>query len=67
MSNKKLVWIVENEDGSIRSNINTGTRIYTKKHNALNRLNTRTNNEVVEYELVPTGAKYSPEWRVYNE
>ena len=58
MSNKKLVWIVENEDGSIRSNINTGTRIYTKKHNALNRLNSRFNNKVVEYELVPTGDVY---------
>lgn len=58
MSNKKLVWIVENEDGSIRSNLSTGTRIYTKKHNALNRLNTRSNNKVVEYELVPTGDVY---------
>ena len=58
MSNKKLVWIVENEDGSIRSNLSTGTRIYTKKHNALNRLNSRFNNKVVEYELVPTGDVY---------
>lgn len=58
MSNKKLVWIVENEDGSIRSNLSTGTRIYTKKHNALNRLNPRINNKVVEYELVPTGDVY---------
>ena len=32
--------------------------IDTKKHNALNRLNSRFNNKVVEYELVPTGDVY---------
>ena len=56
---KKLVWIVEDkETGRVRANWSTGTRVYTRKHNAENtcrKLNGRAERyHVVEYELVPT-------------
>ena len=59
---KKLVWIVEDsETGQIRSNWSTGTRVYTRIHNALARLGGWVNGryKVVEYELVPTGKEYT--------
>lgn len=60
---EKLVWIVEDSDGNIRSNWSTGTRIYTRIHNALARLGGRYNAKykVVEYKLVPTGKEYTEE------
>lgn len=60
---KKLVWIVEDkETGQIRSNWSTGTRVYTRIHNALARLGgwgIAARYKVVEYELVPTGKEYT--------
>jgi hypothetical protein len=59
---KKLVWIVEDkETGQIRSNWSTGTRVYTRIHNALARLGgwNKGHYKVVEYELVPTGEEYT--------
>lgn len=60
---KKLVWIVEDkETGQIRSNWSTGTRVYTRIHNALARLGAyglAYKYKVVEYELVPTGEEYT--------
>lgn len=59
---KKLVWIVEDsETGQIRSNWSTGTRVYTRIHNALARLGGwgSARYKVVEYELVPTGKEYT--------
>lgn len=58
---EKLVWIVEDKDGNIRSNWSTGTRIYTRIHNALARLGGYRSNmyKVVEYKLVPTGKEYA--------
>jgi hypothetical protein len=57
MSNK-LVWVVEDKDGNIKSNWSTGTRIYTRKHNAEQACKKENWNTlryvVVEYELVPT-------------
>lgn len=62
---KKLVWIVEDtETGEIRSNWSTGTRVYTRLHNALARLGGARRSrqcKVVEYELVPTGTEYTEE------
>ena len=63
---KKLVWIVEDiETGSIRSNWSTGTRVYTRKHNAeaackknnCNWRNDPPSYHVVEYELVLTSTE----------
>ena len=58
---EKLVWIVEDSDGNIRSNWSTGTRIYTRIHNALARLGGYCSSmyKVVEYKLVPTGKEYT--------
>ena len=59
---KKLVWIVEDkESGEIRANWSTGTRVYTRIHNALARLGgwSKDRYKVVEYELVPTGKEYT--------
>lgn len=62
MSNK-LVWVVEDKDGNVRSNWSTGTRVYTRKHNAISACKKAGwNNDsykVVEYELVTTGQEYS--------
>lgn len=60
---EKLVWIVEDSDGNIRSNWSTGTRIYTRIHNALARLAGWKSGcyKVVEYKLVPTGKEYTEE------
>lgn len=58
---KKLVWIVEDKTtGKVRANWSTGTRIYTRIHNALARLGgwSKDHYKVVEYELVPTGKEY---------
>lgn len=63
---KKLVWIVEDiETGDIRSNWSTGTRVYTRKHNAENACSKNNHSwrnsppryHVVEYELVPTSVE----------
>ena len=57
---EKLVWIVEDSEGNIRSNWSTGTRIYTRIHNALARLGRwNCKYKVVEYKLVPTGKEYT--------
>lgn len=59
---EKLVWIVEDSDGNIRSNWSTGTRIYTRIHNALARLGGYYSKyKVVEYKLVPTGKECTEE------
>jgi len=59
MNNK--AYKVQNAAGNLVCNNSTGTRIYTRKSNAL-RLATRFNkNVVVEYELVPTGNVYDCE------
>ena len=59
MTDQKYVWIVQNiKTGELVSNYSTGTRVYTKRHNAIQRFNKMRCKEgyaVVEYELVPTG------------
>lgn len=61
MSNK-LVWIVEDSEGNIQSNWSTGTRVYTRLHNAKVACKKACWNnsryKVVEYELTPTGLEF---------
>jgi hypothetical protein len=47
------VYQIENSEGKVQINYATGTRIYTRKQNALNKCHGEL--KVVEYKLVPTG------------
>lgn len=52
----KYVYQIEDKKGNRKVNYSTGTMIYTRKQNALNKC--RDGFEVVEYELVPTGKTF---------
>lgn len=52
----KYVYQIEDKKGNRKVNYSTGTMIYTRKQNALNKC--RDGLEVVEYELVPTGKTF---------
>lgn len=54
---KKYVYQVEDKNGNRKVNHSTGTRIYTRKQNALNKCH--YDFKVVEYELVPTGNTFT--------
>lgn len=55
----KLVYIVEDEDGSRRRNWGTGTKIYTRKSNAEALLRRQGGScKVVTYQLVKVEEKY---------
>lgn len=54
---KKYVYQIEDEEGNRKTNYSTGTMIYTRKQNALNKCYKGL--EVVEYELVPTGKTFT--------
>lgn len=53
----KYVYQIEDKDGNRKANYSTGTRIYTRKQNALNKI--YKGHIVVEYELVPTGKTFT--------
>ena len=65
----KLVYTVEN-DGAISPNYSTGTRIYSRKGNALQRVPSGSWNRgqvCVEYEMVPTGNVFDGEGELIDE
>lgn len=49
------IYVAINNRNKVATNINTGTKFYTRLPNALHRLRVNEINQVVEYELVPTG------------
>ena len=60
----KLVWIVEDANGVHKTNYSTGTKIYTKLHNAKAacwHYDKSKMMRVVEYALVPTGNTFTRE------
>jgi hypothetical protein len=58
---ERLVWLVEDKEGVMSHNYSTGTRVYTRKHNAC-KLSIQYGNKydsyAFEYQLVPTGNVY---------
>ena len=56
----KVVYVVEDKAGSQFTSY-SGTKVYTRKHNACNLVNDYHKTLAVEYELVPTGRKYNKE------
>jgi len=53
-----LVYVVEDLQGNHKTNSDTGSKIYTVKHNACRLCKRNKDTSVVEYQLVPTGNVY---------
>lgn len=56
------VYLVENiETGERRRVYGKGTRVYVSKHAAIAKVKYSSTQQVSEYELVPTGVKFTKE------